>query len=58
VPKPDALLPVAVAITYCTVALVLEPLPKCCAALTASAASCVSVGWAGAAEVLSNQVAT
>src|SRR6516225_6698692 len=54
VPKPLALLPVAVLMTYCTwvfeLALVL---PKCAAALAASAANCDCVGRDGAAEPLS-----
>src|SRR4051794_10576421 len=57
VPKPDALLPVAVAITYCVV--LFEPaavLPKCAAALTASAASWDCVGLDGAAAPLSDHV--
>jgi hypothetical protein len=55
VPKPDELLPVAVAITYCVE--LFEPdavLPKWAAALTASAASCDWVGCEGAAEELSD----
>src|SRR5438067_8815400 len=57
VPKPEALLPVAVAITYCVV--LFEPaavLPKCAAALVASAASWDWLGLDGAAEPLSDQV--
>jgi hypothetical protein len=57
VPKPDALLPLDVAITYCVV--LFEPaavLPKCAAALTASAASCDWLGLDGAAEPLSDHV--
>src|SRR5579884_1775869 len=56
VPKPEALLPCAVAITYCTVSLTAElVLPKCAAARTASPASCDWVGDDGAAEPLSDQ---
>src|SRR5690242_10365086 len=57
VPKPEALLLCAVAITYCTEAF--EPpvvLPKYCAALMASAASCDWLGLDGAAELLSDNV--
>src|SRR5204862_1546236 len=56
-PKPEALLPWAVAITYCVEAFD-EPvvLPKCCAARTASAASCDWLGCDGAADPLSFQV--
>src|SRR5579863_6134584 len=56
VPNPVALFPCAVAITYCTLAL-LEAvvLPKWLAAFTASAASCDCVGCVGAAEALSAQ---
>src|SRR6476646_3417210 len=57
VPKPVALLPVAVLITYWT--CVFAPavvLPKCAAALTASAASWLCVGWLGAAAPPSNHV--
>src|SRR6266700_2207103 len=56
VPKPDALLPVAVAITYCVDAF--EPvvvLPKWAAAFTASEASCDWLGLDGAVEPLSDQ---
>ena len=55
-PKPLELFPVAVAITYCTLAL-LEALllPKYCAALTASAAICDWRGLDGAALALSFQ---
>src|ERR1700758_2931819 len=57
VPKPELLLLCAVAITYCTDAFELEVvLPKCPAALTASAASCDCVGLDGAAEPLSLKV--
>src|SRR6478672_64145 len=56
VPKPEALLLCAVAITYCTDAFELEfELPKCPAALIASFPSCVWVGCDGAAELLSCQ---
>src|SRR3954453_13058289 len=59
VPKPEALLLCAVAITYCTVLLATElVLPKCPAALTASAASCDWVGCCGAAVPLSLNVPT
>ena len=59
VPKPEALLPCAVAITYWTEPFELElVLPKCPAALTASAASCDWVGCAGAAAAPSPHVAT
>src|SRR5215471_5746309 len=56
VPNPLELFPVAVAITYCTLAL-LPPvvLPKCCAARTASAASCDWRGCDGAGLALSAQ---
>src|SRR5205823_3916157 len=51
VPNPDALLPVAVATTYCTVLFVVElVLLNWPAALTASAASCDCVGCDGAPE--------
>src|SRR5690348_5121954 len=56
VPKPAALLCVAVAMTYCVV--LFEPLAvllKCCAALIVSPASCDCVGCAGAAEAASYQ---
>ena len=54
VPKPEALLLCAVAITYCTDAFELEvALPKCPAALMASDASCDWLGFDGAAEPLS-----
>src|SRR5690349_19543995 len=56
VPNPDALLPCAVAITYCTLALLLEAVfPKCWAARTASAASCDCLGRDGAEDALSYQ---
>src|SRR5215472_17485538 len=56
VPNPLALFPCAVAITYCTLALLEEVvLPKCAAAFTASAASCDWEGCEGAAEALSYQ---
>src|SRR6266566_5460797 len=54
VPNPRELCPDAVAITYCTLAF-LAPvvLPKCCAARTASAASCDWRGCDGARLPLS-----
>src|SRR5579864_4693635 len=56
VPNPVGLFPCAVAITYCTLALLEEVvLPKCAAAFTASAASCDCEGCDGAAEPLSDQ---
>src|SRR5713101_2273543 len=59
VPKPVALFPCAVAITYCTLALLLEVVfPKCWAALTASAASCDCLGRDGAEDALSYQKPT
>ena len=55
--KPEALLPVAVAIMYCTCVFAdAEVLPKYCAALIASAASCDWVGRDGAAAPLSTKV--
>src|SRR5579863_5311509 len=56
VPNPLALFPVAVAITYWTLALPeAVVLPKCAAALTASAASCDCDGRDGAEVALSGQ---
>ena len=56
VPKPLELFLLAVAMTYCTLAL-LEAvvLPKCWAALAASEASCDWRGWVGAADAVSYQ---
>ena len=54
--NPLELFLVAVAITYCTLALLpAVVLPKCCAALTASAANCDWRGLRGAVVALSAQ---
>src|SRR5712691_10321146 len=56
VPNPLALFPVAVAITYWTLALLpAVVLPKCTAAFAASAASCDCEGRDGARDALSYQ---